>query len=362
MSAAGHTSPPVRCDTLRAITERAGGIWREDAPARALEYALPAHATPEVAAYLRTRARATAPARGLARLPVGLVFGAGVAISGDGTTLARDVAEDFGKAADEHWLLGRDRLRAPEPLDGVTAVVAVNRGAGYCHWLLEELPRLLALQRGAADRVILHATTPFARAALAARGGPETLVAVRRESFFAAAPLLVPTLVAEAGAPTPEAMAALRDFAGPLGRANGDLAAADAAGERVYFSRARATRRRVANEEALWHALRARGFTRVFLEELDWPAQLAVARRARVVAAPHGAGLANLAFCAPGTRVVELVNRAYFNPVFWRLAALGGLDYRPVVSGEGDLREERTRNRDDLTADVAAVLAAVDAG
>lgn len=360
MGSFGRTPPPLRCDTLRAIAERAGGEWREDAPARMLEYATPAHATPEVAAYLRGRAVAFAPARGLARLPLGRVFGAGVVLSGDGETLARDVSEDFGKTAHEHWLLGHTKLRAAEPLDGVTAVAAVNRGAGYCHWLLEELPRLLALPRGAADRVIAHAGTPFARAALAWFGGSERVTPARRESFYAAAPLLVPGLVAEAGAPTPEAVAALRAFAEGLGHASTDLAVAEAAGERVYVSRARAARRRVANEDALWDVLRARGFTRVFLEELDWSAQIAVARRARVVVGPHGAGLANLAFCASGTRVVELVNRVYFNPVFWRLAALGGLDYRPVVPvGSEMIGEDPARNKADVVADLAQVRAAL---
>ncbi|MBC8010793.1 MAG: glycosyltransferase family 61 protein, partial [Burkholderiales bacterium] len=112
-------------------------------------------------------------------------------------------------------------------------------------------------------------------------------------------------------------------------------------------------------------ALAARGFATVCLEELGWAEQIAVFRRARVVVAPHGAGLANLAFCAPGTRVVELVGRAYFNPVFWRLAALRGLDYRPVLAraeggaAAGQIREDRSENKRDLTADVGAVLTAL---
>jgi hypothetical protein len=69
--------------------------------------------------------------------------------------------------------------------------------------------------------------------------------------------------------------------------------------------------------------------------------------------------LANLVFCAPGTRVLELFAREYVNPCYWRLAALGGLDYRPVVAeGLGELREERTAKGTDIAVEVGAVLAA----
>jgi capsular polysaccharide biosynthesis protein len=297
-------------------------------------------------------------------LPAARVFGTGVVLSADGTALARDVAEDFGKPSDAHWLLGYGEMRAPVALAGVTAVAAVNRGAGYCHWLLEELPRLLALPVGGeADNIIAHAAGGFAREAWAARGGRETLVVARRASHFSCAPLLVPGLAAEAGWPTPTAVRRVREFAERLGRDADARAVADAVGERVYVSRAKAARRRVGEEDALWRELEARGFARVFFEDLSWAAQIAVARRARVMVGAHGAGLANTLFCAPGARVVELVNRGYFNPVFWRLAALGGLDYRPLVteaSDEGDpIREERARNREDVAVDLAAMRAAL---
>jgi capsular polysaccharide biosynthesis protein len=106
-------------------------------------------------------------------------------------------------------------------------------------------------------------------------------------------------------------------------------------------------------------ALEARGFATVRLEERSWAEQIALFQAARVVVAPHGASLANLVFCAPGTRVVELFARDYVNPCYWRVAALSGLDYRPVVAaGPGVPREERTVNGTDIAVAVGAVLAA----
>lgn len=368
MEVTPRQTPPMRCATLAELVDHADGNWVE--PPRiseVVEYALPPVGLvtdSETRDYLATKARVRAPARGLARLSAARVYGAGVVISGDGTLIARDVSEDFGKSAEQHWLIGHSGMRPPAALPGETAVVAVNRGAGYCHWLLEELPRLLTLPRDAVDQVITHAAAEPMRTAWNRRGGRENLIDARRNTHLAVGPLWVPGLMAEAGAPTPHAVHAIRDFAAGLG--SGERATVGQrsfAGERVYFSRAKAARRRLTNEEELWRALQAKGFTRVFMEDLTWTEQIGVAKAARVIVAPHGAGLANAVFCAPDTHIVEIVNRAYFNPVFWRLAALLGLNYRPVVSGaaaSGQIREEQARNKEDFTASVAHVIAALD--
>jgi capsular polysaccharide biosynthesis protein len=352
---------------LAELVEQGGGRWLE--PPREgplIDYAVPVHADAEVRRYLETRARVRGPNRGTAWLPAARVFGSGVVLSADGRLLARDVCEDFGKGPDEHWLLGYDQLREPEDLPGETAVAAVNRGAGYCHWLLEELPRLLALPKRAGAQVILHAGAEPMRAAWARRGGTERCVAVRRSQHHRVASLVVPALAAEAGAPNPESVGAVREFAADLPTSSSGVVTTGAGAERIYISRQRAARRRVINEDEIWRALEAEGFVRVFLEELAWADQIAVMRLARVVVAVHGAGLANLLFCAPGTRVVEMVNQAYFNPVFWRLSAVCGLDYRPVLDAserwrQEPLGEDRRRNKDDLLADVARVVAAATA-
>ncbi|MCR9138476.1 MAG: glycosyltransferase family 61 protein [Alphaproteobacteria bacterium] len=46
---------------------------------------------------------------------------------------------------------------------------------------------------------------------------------------------------------------------------------------------------------------------RIFGGKGNWDEDLALFRRAKIVLGPHGAGLANIAFCAPGTHVIEFV-------------------------------------------------------
>lgn len=354
----GRVPPPERCVRMVDLVSRVGGSWTRTAAAERTEYAVPDSADAELRDYLRERAVVAGEERFMARLPAGRVYGAGMVLSADGVELARDVSSDLGKPFERHWLLGFGRMREPARLDGVTAVAAVNLGAGYCHWLLEELPRLLCIAPGEADHLITHTTGRFAREALAARGGAERVLPTRRGAHWAAGTLLVPSLVDASGAPTRGTVEQLRAFAEERGLGR----TAAGWGERIYLTREKARRRRVANEAAVWAALAARGFVKVALEDLSWAAQIAACRAARVVVAPHGAGLANLVFCQAGTRVVELVNRVYFNPVFWRLAAVCGLDYRAVVAeGDGPIREEASKGGADIVVDVARVLAALKA-
>ena len=54
-------------------------------------------------------------------------------------------------------------------------------------------------------------------------------------------------------------------------------------------------------------------------------------RDAEIIIAPHGGGLANLVFCAPGTKVIELFPSVNID-IFYRLAMQLQLDYRYVKS------------------------------
>jgi len=58
--------------------------------------------------------------------------------------------------------------------------------------------------------------------------------------------------------------------------------------------------------------------------------QAALFRGAEIIVAAHGAALANLVFCAPGTTLVELHYPRYTLGLYWRLARRLGLRYAAV--------------------------------
>jgi hypothetical protein len=78
---------------------------------------------------------------------------------------------------------------------------------------------------------------------------------------------------------------------------------------------------------ALEEFLAAQGFTSVVPEDLTPAEQIRLFLHADMVVGAHGAGMANLLFCPPGTRVLEMAPLAAFRPQFWMIAEKLGLAY-----------------------------------
>ena len=98
--------------------------------------------------------------------------------------------------------------------------------------------------------------------------------------------------------------------------------------ERIYVSRSRSRNRPLGREKELERALAERGFTICFFETMTPSEQFAAVHHARLIVAPHGAGLANLVAAKPGLRVLELLSRNWFNTCYAKLAVQIGCDYR----------------------------------
>jgi hypothetical protein len=112
-------------------------------------------------------------------------------------------------------------------------------------------------------------------------------------------------------------------------------------GRRIYISRNDTRLRRVVNERRLTPMLEALGFERALLGDLPIARQVALFRQAEIVVAPHGAGLAHIAWCKPGTKVIEFfpnpegprgrVRNATYD--YWLLSRLLGLGYSCHLAG-----------------------------
>lgn len=97
---------------------------------------------------------------------------------------------------------------------------------------------------------------------------------------------------------------------------------------KVYISRRHASRG-LGNEAAMESFLSQKGFITVTPERLTFSEQEETFSRARVIVGNHGAGFANLVWCEPGTRVIELFGPV-FNDCFARLATARGCSYEPI--------------------------------
>nr|WP_255709944.1 glycosyltransferase family 61 protein [Pontibacter harenae] len=99
----------------------------------------------------------------------------------------------------------------------------------------------------------------------------------------------------------------------------------------MYISRTDANSRNILNELELIQTLKEFGFKEVQLREYSVAEQARLFAGAKVIVAPHGAGLANLVFCSKGATVVELFPEGYVLPLYYDLASKVGLKYTHIV-------------------------------
>ncbi len=204
-----------------------------------------------------------------------------------------------------------------------------------CHFLLDHMPRLLSYRRAGvdlarADVIGPPVVMPYQHETLAriGIGAWHDTAAMRRFSvrrLFVSSACHANQHPAHLGA----------DWAIASVRALFDLAPRERR-RRLLISRADATARRLANEAEIAALLAPHGFETIVPGRMPFAAQVAAFREATHVVGPHGAGLANILFCAPGTRVLEVMHPHYATYAYAVIAAPLGLDYASLVAWDGE--------------------------
>ena len=101
--------------------------------------------------------------------------------------------------------------------------------------------------------------------------------------------------------------------------------------KKIVISRQAAKFRRLVNWDDVVIALAAKGYVPVALENLSLSEQAALMREAESIIMPTGGGLANIVFCNPGTKIIELFSPSYLPPFASVIAGSLGLDYYALV-------------------------------
>ena len=80
-------------------------------------------------------------------------------------------------------------------------------------------------------------------------------------------------------------------------------------------------------------------FETVYLEGMSIVEQILLFQTAEFVVGVHGAGLTNLVFCEPGTKVIEFMPSAEIRPFFWlisqKLDMVHGMQLCAAAEGQG---------------------------
>jgi len=257
--------------------------------------------------------------------------------------------------------------RAPRRIDA--PCILLGSDANYAHWVLRNLLKLSLLEQADLPAGLPYLVgdnlRPWHRAYLELLGIPEArLLRVPPEEVVVCTTLHVPTQLRNHPR-MGEAIDWLRAkvAAHRVKVAAHGAAAPDAEGALLYASRREQSNRRLLNEAEVEALLTQRGFRIIVPGEMRVPEQIAAFSRARVVVAPHGAGLANMVFAPPGATLVEITSRAIHHMDEFRMAAqAGGQQVQCVVSDDlgparGGGGPEMHR---DYRVDLGALRAAVD--
>lgn len=301
------------------------------------------------------------PSAFVAEIPDGRIWGNNGSIISPDDGLIADISTEFTTEhskfipdRNKHSIFRQFKLPPIAHIKGTVAALSVSYGDVYYHWMLDLLPRIELLRRNnidlnQIDKFVVNATTAkFQQETLAHLGIPPTkIVTSQNDSPFhiKADNLIVPSLPRQRGGSMPKwACEFLRnEFL------TGVKANKYAGQERIYISRGDAQHRRVQDEAKLIDYLNTLGFNSVTLNAMSVVEQAQLFSQAKVIVAPHGAGLTNIVFCNPNTKVVEFFSPNYLHPGYWRLSNQVGLEYYSLLGETQPLSPQTRPKTDNIT-------------
>lgn len=199
-----------------------------------------------------------------------------------------------------------NKIPSASTYHGNLGVLAWAGHSNYWHWLHDTLGRyhLLELSGFKIDKYVLPPLEmPFQRETVKMLGIPEDkILQLTPGDHLKAENLILPSVPFNAGTSVKWTVEYLRDaFLKPKPNTN-----SRSDSERIYISREDASWRKVANEPKLMKLLDKKGFKKITLSSLTVQEQIDIFSKAKVIISPNGAGLANIMFCQPETKIIQL--------------------------------------------------------
>lgn len=251
------------------------------------------------------------------------------------------IADLNGKVIQDVWREGWTPLEAfsdhihkvlnsePIVIEEETISLCMPWIENYSHWMYQGLPRLKTLEMDGIDYkkflILIPANAPrYVRESLSLLGISEAnLRATDTERIRGSMIVCSP----EETYVSPWALKFIRDNL--LG-----VSSKRQFSEKLLLIRSDSVGRIILNKSCVQDVLERRGFEAIDPGTLSLPDQIAAFAAAKQVVSVHGAALTNIVFCAPGTRIVEIMPKHWIGPAYAYVAFRLGLDYRQLVGDE----------------------------
>ncbi len=329
---------PVRIQTI--LAEGRAGVRSRHAPARSGVPASPLRIGAATGAlfghqddWLAANAPTIAPYGSQIHViaDAGVHSSAGIVILPSGEVIA-DTLDHTTEELDRYRFLPGGAVRidaSPRVLRGRFLSLLLGAYDNHFHLLLMNLARLAILdpaeKHDLAGVLVPDDLGPIGREALQLAGVTRT-VPVRRGETIRVEELVLAWNVASSFGVNPDAATYLRALGARL--------PSNRSRRRIYVDRRGARLRPLLNEHDVVDTLAALDVEPVRFETMTLTKQITTMRSAELVIGPHGAGLTNIAFADPDTRIVELMPPKGANWCYRYLAASGGQPYDCVWGRE----------------------------
>lgn len=303
-------------------------------------------------------------------LPGGRVWGDQAAVIAPDNKLIWDLSKEYGNTPDNHSIFHQKRLPPIEIMAKTVAVMTFWGSKSYYHWMFDVLPRIHLFEKLGLliDYYMIDGDSVPARIrdeTLGLLGIPREKVLSSRDGLHIQAKELIiaPDFgwfnrltdwgnIEIEGESYPVATPQWAvDFLRNRFLSTTNPGEHSNAPERIYIGRSDTSRRHVLNEEKVLELLGKRGVVKVELGSKTLEEQIHLFASAELIIAPHGAGLTNLLFCKPGTKILEIFSPLYVNPCYRCLSSQLDLDYSYLI-GQGERPPAHVESRnlyDDIT-------------
>jgi capsular polysaccharide biosynthesis protein len=217
-----------------------------------------------------------------------------------------------------------ERLKNAPTIAGERLLIANSEQPNYGHYLLDIVP-LIHLGARIRAPMLTWSLRPWQRALIARLDVPDDLIREIRPR-----PVLVEHAIVSnrlSGVASQNAHPQHREaFAAILANVRRAAPGLETP-RRALVCRGLANSRNLVNRAEMIEALKPLGFTAIQPEKLNFDQQALAFAGAEIVVAEFGAAMANVMFCRPGTRVVEIIAEGQHDPWSAHLAAMLELEH-----------------------------------
>ena len=246
------------------------------------------------------------------------------------------------------------------PNKTIVCLVHQRRNYSYYHWTYETLPKLIYLSSHRkeikVDKIYYHCGffgTPYQRQAIKKLGfNFWQLLDARRIQSLQAKEIILVKLNEKRFNPSLELCKTIKSAF--IKRPTKESS------RRIYLTRDHVkSGRRVINESQLKDLLISFGFQTIVPDNLTVANQAKLFSESKYIISPHGAALANIVFCEPGTRILELFNQldsSGWSSLYSTIAETCNFKLIPLAPKQV-VQDDKDRHRTDFMADLNAIKA-----